>query len=249
MAKARAAAKVIGKRSAKPAPASASAGFRGFGKNALTFLAGLERNNNATWFDKHRGEWESELLEPARLFVSELGPAVRAFAPKVQFESKIGGSIFRMNRDTRFSKDKSPFRTYLDLWLWEGPNRGWDGSGFFFRLRPDELILGAGRHQIAGPALTRYRKAVAGKAGVRIAEVTDALSDAGWRIGEVTLKNVPSGFDSNHERAGLLRHGALFAELTSEVPKELTQPSFVEWCATRLAAAAPVHKWVMEQIA
>lgn len=224
-------------------------GFTGFGTRATAFLAGLEKNNNATWFEKHRGEWETELLEPARLFVAELGPAIRELAPKVQFEPKIGGSIFRMNRDTRFSKDKSPFRTYLDLWMWEGPNRGWDGSGYFFRLRSDELILGAGRHQIAGPALMRYRKAVAGKHGEKLAEITDALGEKGWRIGEVTLKNVPSGYDSNHERALLLRHGALFAELTTAVPRELTKSGFVDWCVERLREAAPLHTWVMDHIA
>lgn len=243
---ARSAAALLIARKTRPA---ASSTFRGFGEGAITFLRGLERNNKTSWFEKHRGEWESELLNPARSFITTLGPRLKEIAPRIQFEPKIGGSIFRMNRDARFSKDKSPFHPHLDLWLWEGPNRGWEGSGFFFRLKSNELIVGAGRHQIGGPALSRYRKAVGGKPGIRLSAIADSLREKGWRIGEVTLKKVPAGFPSDHERADLLRHGALFAELASPVPEELTRKSFVGWCEERFAQAAPVHAWIMEHVA
>lgn len=238
-------AKLLLLRKARPAATP----FRGFGDRALTFLRGLERNNKAAWFEKHRGEWESELLDPARAFITALGPQLREITPRIQFEPKIGGSIFRMNRDTRFSKDKTPFRTHLDLWLWEGPNRGWEGSGYFFRLKANELVVGAGRHAIAGPALSRFRKAVGGKPGIKLAAIADGLRAQGWRIGEVTLKKVPAGYPSDHERADLLRHGSLFAELASPVPEELTKKTFVRWCSERFAQAAPIHAWIMEHVA
>ena len=65
----------------------------------------------------------------------------------MQYEPRINGSLFRINRDIRFSKDKSPYKAHLDLWFWEGEHRGWESPGFFFRLTPTKLMLGAGMHQ------------------------------------------------------------------------------------------------------
>ena len=69
-------------------------------------------------------------------------------------------SIFRINRDVRFSRDKRPYRNHLDLWFWHGAHRGSASPGFFFRMYSDRLILGAGMHQFEKPQLEAYRRAV-----------------------------------------------------------------------------------------
>jgi uncharacterized protein (DUF2461 family) len=72
----------------------------------------------------------------------------------------VHGSIFAINRDTRFSADKMPYKTHLDLWFWQGPGPSRERPGYFFRLTPERLILGAGMHAFSDGALERYRRAV-----------------------------------------------------------------------------------------
>src|SRR5213083_2262987 len=134
--------------------------FEGFPPEGLHFLAGLAEHNEKAWFDEHRGEYERGLLEPARDFVEAMGVELEAVHPGVNADPRVNGSIMRINRDTRFSKDKRPYKTHLDLWFWEGegPSRGC--SGFFLRLEADRLGLGAGMHRFEQEALAGYRRAV-----------------------------------------------------------------------------------------
>ena len=94
----------------------------------------------------------------------------------------------RINRDIRFSKDKSPYKDHLDLWFWSGDRKGWDCSGFFFRLTPARLMLGAGIHGFAPPTLARYRSAVLDpKRGEALARAVAAVRKAGYEVGVIEL--------------------------------------------------------------
>jgi uncharacterized protein (TIGR02453 family) len=106
--------------------------FEGFPPEGLAFLAGLAEHNEKAWFDAHRAEYERGLLEPARDFVDAIGPELEAVHPGIHADPRVNGSIMRINRDTRFSKDKRPYKTHLDLWFWEGegPSRMRPGFGF-----------------------------------------------------------------------------------------------------------------------
>src|SRR5262249_21978378 len=97
--------------------------FAGFQYELLEFLAGLRAHNDRTWFQAHREEYESLLLEPARDFVEAMGEELARFAPDVNADPRVGGSIFRIARDTRFSKDKRPYKDHLDLWFWQGAGK------------------------------------------------------------------------------------------------------------------------------
>src|SRR5262245_44835295 len=132
--------------------------FSGFSKNTIQYLAALSRNNDKHWFDAHRDDYERSFVGPAREFVEAVAPRLKKLDSRIQAIPKINGSIMRIFRDVRFSKDKKPYKDHLDLWFWSGPKRGWDSSGFFFRLTPNGLILGAGMHVFAPPLLARYRK-------------------------------------------------------------------------------------------
>src|SRR5438876_5955775 len=86
----------------------------------IQFLRDLRANNNKAWFDAHRKVYEEYLLEPAKQFVLDAGERLRKIAPGIHAEPRVqGGSILRINRDTRFSKDKSPYKNHLDFFFWE----------------------------------------------------------------------------------------------------------------------------------
>src|SRR4029453_16326325 len=117
--------------------------FHGFPPEAQRFLDELALNNNKQWFDSHRRDFDDMLLEPAKDFVIEVGAGLQAkVSPGIHAEPRINGSIMRMNRDIRFSKDKSPYKTWFGLWFWEGESRSAECPGYWFSLSARELTLG-----------------------------------------------------------------------------------------------------------
>src|SRR5918911_2925330 len=123
--------------------------FAGFPSEGLELLAGLAENNTREYFDAHRDIYESALLAPAKAFVVALGEELHArVSPGLRAEPRVNGSILRINRDTRFTTDKRPYKEHLDLWFWEGEGPSREHPGYFIRLRPETVALGA-------PALKR----------------------------------------------------------------------------------------------
>jgi uncharacterized protein (TIGR02453 family) len=222
--------------------------FKGFPKAAFTFLAGLRKNNNKGWFDAQRSAYEDHCLAPAKAFVEAIGPRLRKLSPAINFEPRVNGSIFRMNRDVRFSKDKTPYKTTLDMWFWEGGKKGWDSPGFFLRLTPKAMIAGAGMHQFATPQLLQaYRAAVlAPKSGELLERVIKNLGSL--HLGEATRKTVPKGFDEAHARSWLLLHQGLHASIEKPLPRTVHSAAFVETCFDIFRQAAPISKWLRDHV-
>jgi uncharacterized protein (TIGR02453 family) len=219
--------------------------FTGFPAGTVRFLSGLSRNNDKAWFEAHREDYEEHFLEPARTLVEALGPRLRKLDPEVQAVPKVNGSILRINRDVRFSKDKAPYKDHLDLWFWSGEEKGWDSSGFFFRLTPKRLMLGAGMHGFAPPVLARYREAVLdSKQGPALEKIVSQLKKKGYDVGGETYKKTPRGIAPDHPRASLLKHGGLHAGWEGPHPKELTSARLVDFAIAHFAAVAPLHSWV-----
>jgi uncharacterized protein (TIGR02453 family) len=221
--------------------------FAGFPPEGLDFLAGLAQENTRAYFDAHRDVYESALLEPAKAFVVALGEELRArVAPGLRVEPRVNGSILRINRDTRFSTDKRPYKEHLDLWFWEGDGPSREHPGLAVRLRPGIVALGAGLHRFEAPALAAYRAAVVADDTGRALEQALAAARAvrGAAVREPALKRVPRGFDPVHPRAELLRHGGLYVGGEWKLPRVASGPAFVGWTADRLERLAPVERWL-----
>jgi uncharacterized protein (TIGR02453 family) len=223
--------------------------FEGFPDGTRKFLRGLAKNNRKEWFDAHRPEYDEFYVDAAKRFVCAIGPGLRKISKSVQYEPRVNGSLFRINRDVRFSKDKSPYKPHLDLWFWEGDKRGWETPGFFFRLADTELVVGAGMHQLAKEQLPKYRAAVLDeRTGKSLAKLVEQLRNDGYRVGGATRKTVPRGLDASHPRAALLLHEGLFAVMESPPPKSLGTPRFVDDCLKWFRGAYPVSKWLQQHV-
>jgi uncharacterized protein (TIGR02453 family) len=222
--------------------------FSGFPPEGLAVLAALEAENTRAAFEANRRSYEEGLLEPAKAFVVALGEELRRFAPHVHADPRVNGSIFRVNRDTRFSRDKRPYKPHLDLFFWEGEGRSRECPGYFFRLRPRTLTLGAGMHHFEGVVLDRYRAAVAdGRKGAALEQaLAVARTVRGTQLGGAAYKRVPAGFDAAHERAGLLKHDGLFVFIEQPLPKAVASVRLVTFCARRYERTAPLVRWLRE---
>jgi uncharacterized protein (TIGR02453 family) len=216
--------------------------FEGFRPEALRFLSDLGANNTRDWFHAHKEEYESLLLEPARDFVVALGESLRAFAPDVNADPRVNGSIFRIARDTRFSKDKRPYKEHLDLWFWIGDRKV--GPGFWFRLEPSGLILGSGKHSFDKGELERFRRAVVDEPGAVLQRDLERLMADGYEVGGRHYKRLPAGFDGPADRADLLLHNALYAWVQGPVPDETFDDRFPTYCAERYRPLAPLNEWL-----
>jgi uncharacterized protein (DUF2461 family) len=120
--------------------------FDGFPKQTVDFLAGVRDHNNKKWFDGHRGDYEQAFLAPAVAFSEALAPWLRKIEPEICVEPRVNGSIMRINRDIRFSKDKSPYKDHLDLWFWTGDRKGW------------AAVLDARKGEALAAVVTKIRK-------------------------------------------------------------------------------------------
>ncbi len=221
------------------------AGFAGFPKETVKFIRQLSKNNNKQWFDQHRADYEEHYIAPAKAFVEAIAPGLKKIDSGLQAEPKVNGSIFRINRDIRFSKDKTPYKDHLDLWFWSGDKKGWDTTGLFFRITPKNLVLGAGMHKFEKQALANYRDAVADdKSGKELAKLAAKLTKAGYRLTEPSYKKVPRGFDPEHPRAELLKNNGLAAMLETKHPAELHTPKFPAFCLKHFKAVAAVNTWL-----
>lgn len=220
--------------------------FRGFPTQTIEFLRGLSLHNDKAWFDQHRDDYQRYYVAPALAFVRALGPKLHRIAPAVHYEARVNGSLFRINRDIRFSKDKSPYKHHLDLWFWEGASRGWESPGFFFRMFHNRLMLGAGMHHFDKEQLAKFRSVVTTSAGAKALD--KVMTNIGklrlYDIGGATRKTVPRGYDAKHPSAKWLLHEGLHATLEVALPKEVTTAKFVAYCLKHYSKVAPVNAWI-----
>lgn len=224
--------------------------FSGFSKQTTDYLKSLDKNNDKAWFDQHRSEYEQLYLEPAKAFVETVSAPLQKISPDIQAQPRVNGSIFRVNRDIRFSKDKTPYRDHIDMWFWDGETRNKAVSGFYLRVTAHEVFVGAGAHGFDAEKLKLYRTAVAHKTtGQTLVKAVDAAKKAGCSVGGEHYKRLPKSFeDADGPVAQLLLHKALFVDVTAKSPIELRSDDFVGFCIDHWKKMAPIHRWLVDNL-
>jgi uncharacterized protein (TIGR02453 family) len=222
--------------------------FAGFTKQTVRFYTDLRKNNNKPWFEAHRDVYEAHVMGPAKLFVTAMGERLKTIVPGVVAVPAVNKSIFRINRDTRFSLDPSPYKTNLGLYFWDGARSRMESAGFYVGLEPPDIMLGGGMYVIPDALIGRYRTALLDpRRGAEIAKIVAALrARPGCTVEGVHYKRVPAGFDAGHKNAELLKHKGLYASYEIKVPDEFFGPGFVDYCFERFAPVAPLHRWLMK---
>src|SRR5262249_27328389 len=116
--------------------------FSAFPKEGLQFLRSLKRNNNREWFQKHRANYETHVKQPMIDLIEALHAAFQEFAPEMMASPKA--SAYRIHRDTRFSKDKSPYKTHVAAVFPRSGLGKHEGAGFYVHIAPEDLLVGGG---------------------------------------------------------------------------------------------------------
>jgi uncharacterized protein (TIGR02453 family) len=224
--------------------------FPGFPHDTQAFLRDVREHNDKTWFDGQRDRYERAYVEPARAFVVATGERLAALAPELRAEPRINGSIFRINRDTRFSKDKTPYKSTLDFWFWEGSRRA-AITGLFVRVAPELVAIGAGCHGFDAPRLARYREALLRPAARdTLTAVAAEIERAGHELGEVGFKRLPRAVE---ELAGtpaepLGRMSALFVAAEEPALLALDGSALLDTCERHWRVLLPLHHWLAANV-
>jgi len=226
-----------------------SAQFEHFPEETRQFLIGIADHNEKAWFEENRSLYDTGYVEAGKAFVQAMAPRLKAISPEVHAEPRINGSIMRVNRDVRFSKDKRPYKTQLAIWFWHGEKRSMSSPGFYLSIGLDQVLMGTGMHQFDKYVLDSYRHAVVlPRSGNALkAAVETVRSQGDYDIGEKTRKKPPRGFETEADRAEFLLYEGLTATIT--LPGDAAfQPGFVDLCAKHFTATWPVGKWLLAEL-
>lgn len=187
--------------------------FEGFPKESVAFLKKLKRNNNRDWFKAHKDDYERFIKFPMRCFIASMQPLFADFAPEFDVHPKR--SMFRIYRDTRFSKDKTPYKTHMAAhFVLRGKPKGFEGSGYYLHIAPGEVFIGGGIYMPDNDQLKKIRKTIAEKSKEFLAIVnTPSFKKAFPAISGEKLTRPPKGFDPNHPMIEWLKMKQFFTGL------------------------------------
>jgi uncharacterized protein (TIGR02453 family) len=217
-----------------------ASGFEGFRQEALDFLIALGLNNDRAWFTPRKAEYEALLKTPLEAFCVALGEEFGRRGIPMRSDER---SPFRIYRDVRFSKDKSPYKTNLGAsfpWTGEG-----GGVGGYLHLEPGASFTGGGMYHPSPARLAAWReRVVSDRDGVRAAIGDEAFAKAYGKVyGETTLKKAPAGFDPADPDVELLKlKDVVFGHPLSDA--EVLDRGLPRRIASDLAASLPVMRYL-----
>ena len=224
--------------------------FAGFPEEGLQFLADLGQNNDRDWFNARKQTYTDTIVSPALAFIEALGERLQYISPHIQYDTRTNGagSLMRIYRDTRFSADKSPYKTWIGIRFWEGGGKASENPGFFFGFDATGGGLHVGMHGFDKAMLAAYRAAVADdELGAELAAALDSVRAAGaYEVRGEHYKRVPRGFDPDHPRVDLLRFNTLYVSSPGIPPAGLASPDLVDAVMDHCQNAAPVQKWLLK---
>jgi uncharacterized protein (TIGR02453 family) len=213
-----------------------------FPAETLRFLRALKRNNRREWFNAHRDDYEAYVRQPMTAIVERLAVDLRPFAPELVASPKV--SIYRIYRDTRFSDNKTPYKTHIAAVF---PTRGLakhEGAGTYFHISPDEVWIGGGMYSPQPPQLFAVRQHIAG----HLKQLRAIVESPGFRkqLGALegdTLKRVPRGFPKEHPAAEFLKRTNFVAG--AEFPPALaTSPAFYKTVLSVFRQVVPLTRFL-----
>jgi uncharacterized protein (TIGR02453 family) len=220
--------------------------FSAFPKEGLQFLRSLKRNNNREWFQKHRGNYEQHVRQPMLDLIEALHTDFQKFAPEMIASPKA--SAYRIHRDTRFSKDKSPYKTHVAAVFPRSGMNKHEGAAFYVHLATDELLIGGGLYMPLPEDLNAVRNHIFEnpKKFLHIAESATFRRTFG-EVGGEKLTRVPRGFAAGSPVADYLRHKQFLAGKT--LPPDLaTSPQFYKTLLKTFEAMLPLIRFLNEPI-
>ena len=215
-----------------------------FGPGLLKFLRELEKNNNRGWFERNKQRYEDEVREPALHFIRQMAPHVERISPHLLArDKKVGGSLMRVHRDVRFSKDKSPYKTNLGIQFRHEAGKDVHAPGLYFHVQPGNCFLGAGMWHPDAPSLTAIRQAIDEEPkGWKRVSRAKRLRDY-WEPSGESLKRPPRGYDVDHPLIEDLKRKDHISVCNLR-PSDVSDPDLIDLVSERFRRTKPFLDWL-----
>ena len=224
--------------------------FEGFSAEAVFFLKNLKENNNREWFLARKKDYTKKVLKPASDFVVEMGELLQKNSPGIQADPKVNRSISRIYRDTRYSSEQEPYKTYLGIWFWQGVRKVNESPGYYFELRPDQLYLSAGIRSFSRKILHNYREAIANpKSGEKLVTIIEKIREnPDYQVSREYYKRIPEGYQLQGKREELIRFNSLLVSKEMPIPSELYNRNLLKLVFQIFKDFSPIHNWLSEYV-
>src|SRR5579862_795412 len=223
--------------------------FTGFPPGGFDFFLELSHRQSREWFKANKQRYEELWANPFRALLDELAERMGDVLPDMTLAPR---HVFRIQRDTRFSPDKSPYKTHIagHVTAYSRGEADWSVPGMYIHFGLDDSVAAVGQWGMDKDQLRLFRQAVDNeRSGAALQKLVTKLKADGFSLSSHEgLKRVPPPFPQDHERGELLKMKGLSVSVVN-LPEEL-MPShdLADWLSERLRQAAPVAKWLHENV-
>jgi len=221
---------------------------RYFTPELFRFLRDLDANNNRKWFKSHQDDYEQFVREPALDFITDVGDSLKKISPHFVADSrKVGGSLFRIQRDTRFSKDKTPYKINTGLQFRHEAAGDAHAPGFYLHLQPGNCFMGTGLWRPESRVAYSIREHIDDdSSGWRRAAMSKKFTSVFSLEGE-SLKRPPRGYEADHPLIGDLKRKDFIAS-TKLTQKRVTAVDFAEDFLGLCKVSAPFMRFLCRAV-
>ena len=223
--------------------------FNGFSKKGTKFLEDLSKNNTKAWFEDHRHIWEDEIRKPTEAFVEEMGETLQILVPTINYNPKVGASLFKIYRDVRFSKDKTPMKSKIGILFWQGSGHRMQSSSFYMHFNKDEYFIASGIRNFKPPMLKTFKEYIKEeKHREELHNILEDLKQKGYSLPEYKFKRLPQGFSKNDKYIELALYGAMYSYKTFPIDDVFYKFEVATRAFEIYDDMKDLQKWVYEMI-
>ena len=222
--------------------------FEGFTPDLIAFLEDLRFHNERPWFKENEARYEASVRGPALALIETMGPRLEEISPElIAVPKKVGGSLMRIYRDVRFSKDKTPYKTNLGVQFRHNMGKDVHAPGLYVHAEPGDSFLGAGMWRPASEPLAMIRKAIEEKSDAWLAARDDKAFAARWGLQGDSLKRAPKGYSPDHPMIDDLKRKDFIAVRDIE-DEELFGAGLPDRLMAEFKAATPLMRFLTEAV-
>ena len=219
-----------------------------FTPETFRFLDDLSANNDRDWFQANKARYEGDVKEPALRFIADFAPHLQEISPHFRADPRAnGGSLFRIYRDTRFSKDKSPYKTHTGIHFRHESAKDAHTPGFYLHIEPGGSFAGCGIWRPGSPTLTMIRQAITDDPDAWAQARDNAGFRAAFELSGDSLKRAPRGADPDHPMIEDLKRKD-FIGVTSLGDDAIVAEGFLDDFAALCRSASPFQRWLCEAL-
>ncbi len=222
--------------------------FSGFGPDTMKFLRQLAKNNNRDWFAENKARYEQSVVDPAFKFISIMGDELQSISSHFEaIPRKQGGSLMRVYRDTRFSKDKTPYKTNIGIQFRHEVGKDVHAPGYYLHIEPGNIFVGVGMWHPESGALRAIRERIADRSDDWKKIVTNRNFKTTYERQGDSLKNPPRGFDLNAPYMEDLKRKDHMAVMNVS-PGDISDGMFPKKLVSALKKASPYMEFLCKSV-